>query len=257
MTTEKKTVKQDLVERAVAHLKAYQQYDGHFDDYKLGIVTRRLVSKMGTAFVKNEIVIFNPRVDILPLSSDRFHNVWSSSNKIDTTVNVQHVREIRDRPISYYQAAIIKLTDCDAIESMVVEGYMRDTYHTLDSIDRATFNRAAKKALKDVRLDRDTAAASLDITPIRNEEDEAQALFEKETAIIERFTRASTEHDLASKALDEHFLPLMHALADKGDIDGAEKILRKIPADSITKVFGMDLLRQAKLKLNTQPATTL
>jgi hypothetical protein len=248
-TTTKKTVRHDLVERAIAHMKAYRQYDGHFDDYKLGVVLKTCVGKMGLSFAKNQIVIYNPRVDMLPLSHERFHDVWSTSNKIDTVVDVKYVREIADRRLSLYQEMIMKLTDCDAVEAMIVEGYMRDTYHTLDNIDRATFNRAAKKYLKEAKQDPDTAALSLHTTPIPIEDDEAQLLIEREISIVDIFKRTSDAYDIASKAIENHFLPLIHAAIEKNDIEGARKIQKRMPTECVPCVFALDMIRQAEIKL--------
>ena len=52
---------------------------------------------------------------------------------------------------SLYCKLIIELTKCEPVEAPLVEGLMRDVYGTLDNLDRRTFGREAKKALKDAR----------------------------------------------------------------------------------------------------------
>ncbi len=73
---------------------------------------------------------------------------------------------------------------------------------------------------------------------------------EHQRAIIERFKRASTEYDLASKAIEDHFLPLMRAAIERGDIEAARIIQKEMPADSVPAVFGLDMISQARLKID-------
>jgi hypothetical protein len=52
-----------------------------------------------------------------------------------------------------YERLIIEVTKCRTDEAPMVEGLMRDVYGTLDGLDRKTFQREAKKALRDARAD--------------------------------------------------------------------------------------------------------
>ena len=47
-----------------------------------------------------------------------------------------------------YGRLIIELTGCQPDEAGGVEQIMRDTFHTLDNLDRARFKKEAKLALK-------------------------------------------------------------------------------------------------------------
>lgn len=54
---------------------------------------------------------------------------------------------------SPYQKLIVEFTGCTPEEAPKVERCMRDTYRTLDGIDRRTFKREAKLSLAAVRAD--------------------------------------------------------------------------------------------------------
>jgi hypothetical protein len=52
---------------------------------------------------------------------------------------------------SMYGTIILQLTDAKLEETPAVESRMREIYRTLDGLDRRTFAREAKKALKELR----------------------------------------------------------------------------------------------------------
>lgn len=47
-----------------------------------------------------------------------------------------------------YRALIIESTGCSPLAAAEVEEVMRETYHTLDGLNRKTFVAAAKRAYK-------------------------------------------------------------------------------------------------------------
>ena len=53
--------------------------------------------------------------------------------------------------MSPYEKTIVALTGCSPEEAPAVEGFLRVVYGTLDALDRPTFRREARKALRDVR----------------------------------------------------------------------------------------------------------
>jgi hypothetical protein len=55
--------------------------------------------------------------------------------------------------MSLYAKVILATTKCTPEEAPLVEGLLRSTYGTLDSLDRATFAREGKKCLVEVRAD--------------------------------------------------------------------------------------------------------
>lgn len=75
--------------------------------------------------------------------------------------------------------------------------------------------------------------------------------FEEQESPVAKFERLNAACNRAADELSEHFLPRVRALLESGDIEGAEKLIREIPSESVTKAFALDNLRQAKLKKET------
>ena len=70
-----------------AHSK-YPQYKGHWDDFVPVIVTKRIVSKLGVAFEKDE-------PSIGKRDEEGNFSVYSTRNGIDTLVLAKHVHIIQ------------------------------------------------------------------------------------------------------------------------------------------------------------------
>lgn len=65
-------------------------------------------------------------------------------------------------------------------------------------------------------------------------------------SLIEEYERARAAYNEAENKLSEHYLPRIRELIANGDVEGAESLLHTLPSDSITRVFALDNLRQAR-----------
>lgn len=63
-----------------------------------------------------------------------------------------------------------------------------------------------------------------------------------------KYERLNAACSQAAEELSAHFLPRVRALLESGDVEGAKTLIKKIPSESVTKVFALDALRQATLK---------
>lgn len=70
------TLKKD----AAAQVASYPQYKGHFDDYVLVTMQRKVVTKMGHAFDKGEVTIARPAKE------GDYRTAWSFKNRCDTSI---------------------------------------------------------------------------------------------------------------------------------------------------------------------------
>ncbi|HLD98182.1 MAG TPA: hypothetical protein VI815_02570 [Candidatus Nanoarchaeia archaeon] len=79
-----------LRQNAYEQVMTYPQYKGHFDNYVLIQVKKRIKTKMGNILPKGSITICNPVI-----IDDRFSNksvlVWSFTHKIDITVQCKDI----------------------------------------------------------------------------------------------------------------------------------------------------------------------
>jgi sensor c-di-GMP phosphodiesterase-like protein len=67
-------------------------------------------------------------------------------------------------------------------------------------------------------------------------------------SVADRYRRAHEAEERAHKALEEHYMPRIHALLEQGDIAGAEALKKEIPSDSVCFVFAIDAIQQATRK---------
>lgn len=63
-----------------------------------------------------------------------------------------------------------------------------------------------------------------------------------ETEIIAKYRATEEAHNEASRELKEHFLPLVKAALESGNMAEAKALSRRCP-DSVAKVFIWDLIR--------------
>lgn len=75
-----------LIQIANEQNAKYPQYRGHFDNYVLVRVKRRVKTKLGVAFEKNDIAIADPEV-----RENGFRIVYSNMNGVDTSVNERDI----------------------------------------------------------------------------------------------------------------------------------------------------------------------
>lgn len=82
--------KQQLIARAAAQNAKYPQYQGHFDQYILVRIKRRLKTKMGVAFEAGELAIAQASVKVADefcfQPGKKFRTVYSLSNQVDTSI---------------------------------------------------------------------------------------------------------------------------------------------------------------------------
>lgn len=62
-------IKQELVAQAESQLAQYPQYEGHWDDWTVGLVKRDIKTKAGLAFRKGDAVLVQPIIRDLTESS--------------------------------------------------------------------------------------------------------------------------------------------------------------------------------------------
>lgn len=74
---------------AASTMEKYPQYNGHFDNYKLVKIKRKLVTKMGVAFLKDDVAIARPEPD---KEFEGFVTVWSFRTEVDTSVPAKIVK---------------------------------------------------------------------------------------------------------------------------------------------------------------------
>lgn len=86
-----RTLKRD----ASAVLAQYPQYKGHFDNYVLVRVTKRIKTKGGVAFEAGDVSIANPNTTVCEsgrYKGRRFVTVWSARRMVDTSIKCQDVQ---------------------------------------------------------------------------------------------------------------------------------------------------------------------
>lgn len=69
----------------------YPQYRGHWDGWKLCVVTKNQKTKLGNAFYAGEIAMYNPN-EIRTHENGTFYTVYSVNNGVDTSVNAKNVK---------------------------------------------------------------------------------------------------------------------------------------------------------------------
>lgn len=78
-----------LKSQAEKQNEQWPQYKGHFDNYVLVTVTKRIKTKMGVAFEKGDMAIAVPAIKP-HITTDptwrRFRTVYSFRNQIDTSI---------------------------------------------------------------------------------------------------------------------------------------------------------------------------
>lgn len=67
-------------------------------------------------------------------------------------------------------------------------------------------------------------------------------------SIAQQYEEAYAVYSAMAKKLDEHFLPRIHELLTDRQHDEARAVFRRIPSESVTKVFALDAFRQAGVK---------
>jgi hypothetical protein len=95
-----------ITEAAAAHAQ-YPQYEGHWDNWRVAEITRRVRTKMGVAFQAGDLVLVAPQTTtekVAPRSrqpiayedwpTKEFATAYSRRNGIDTAVPVPYVREV-------------------------------------------------------------------------------------------------------------------------------------------------------------------
>jgi hypothetical protein len=84
-----------LKKAAEAQVAAYPQYKGHFDSYILVQVTRKVTTKGGLAFNKNELALAKAEThspECGPFVGKQFRTVWSANNGCDVSIPESSVR---------------------------------------------------------------------------------------------------------------------------------------------------------------------
>lgn len=129
---------------------------------------------------------------------------------------------------------------------------MNTVQHRIDTLTRFIEEHATEKTSTE------SAAEQLDLLLFIGNVlglDQAVGLVRRRIAEQEspaaKFERLNSACNQAAEELSAHFLPRVHALLEKGDVEEAEQLVRQIPSESVTKVFALDALRQAKLKKET------
>lgn len=69
---------------------------------------------------------------------------------------------------------------------------------------------------------------------------------EDEQQLVERYQKILKEFDNACKDVESHFLSLVKAAIEKGDLNQAREILNRCP-DNVTSVFIWEAIRNANL----------
>jgi hypothetical protein len=85
--------KERLKAAAEARVAQYPQYKGHFDMYILVCIKRKVKSKSGLAFEKDELAIAKPLAE-LSTNGKFYYTVWSHRNGVDTSVRDKDVELI-------------------------------------------------------------------------------------------------------------------------------------------------------------------
>lgn len=96
-------IREILKTAAAGQVAQYPQYRGHFDDYVLVRARKTIKTKMGQAFVKDELAIAYPviydqeRIDrhgrVKPYQTIV---VWSNNNRCDTHVLLNEIQILED-----------------------------------------------------------------------------------------------------------------------------------------------------------------
>jgi len=68
--------------------------------------------------------------------------------------------------------------------------------------------------------------------------------------LVDAFETTREAHEAAARAIEKHFLPLLHAAIARRDEAAAREIVRRIPSNSVANAFALDAMRQAKFTLN-------
>jgi hypothetical protein len=80
---------------ASKQVEKFPQYSNHFNDYVLGIITKKVISRhKDLIFDKDNIVLINPDpVNYFCLEDDSPHFlIWDFTMKMDTIVSKKHFR---------------------------------------------------------------------------------------------------------------------------------------------------------------------
>ena len=79
-----------LIAKALGQMARYPQYANHFDDFVLVKIKKNIRTKMGFAFLKDEVTIAAPvtRTDLLGIENKvtTTRQVWSFTNAVDTLI---------------------------------------------------------------------------------------------------------------------------------------------------------------------------
>lgn len=142
--------------------------------------------------------------------------------------------------MSYYQKAIIECCGCTAEEAPKVEQLMRDTYRTLDGLSKAAFKKEAKLCLKALRSDPELSRL-MDRPKVMA----APVPKDPKAEVVAEFLASRERYEAAEKALNTLFMDPAYAASKAGDVETCTRLMQECP-ESVTKVFLMDALRQAK-----------
>ncbi len=88
--TDTKTAAQIKTQAQALHAQ-YPQYKGHWDNYRLVRVNRRIKTKAGVAFIKGEVSIGIERTNDSIRELDGCVVVYSCSNNMDTVLSAHKV----------------------------------------------------------------------------------------------------------------------------------------------------------------------
>ena len=83
---------QELRDRAAADMAQWPQYKGYFDRHQLCTVKRDVRTKLGKAFFKGEVTIFNPERTFT--DEPDYVSVYSFSNKCCTMIKRKSIQEV-------------------------------------------------------------------------------------------------------------------------------------------------------------------
>lgn len=74
---------------------------------------------------------------------------------------------------------------------------------------------------------------------------------ETEWKLVERFNKVNAEYEALNKEIEAYFMPLVHAalkLPVQEELTEAMSLMRRCPADTVTRVFILDAIRQEKIR---------
>ena len=80
---------QQLKSQAASQVAQYPQYDRHFEDCTLAVIKRRIRTKLGVAFERNETVLLFPPD---PRDGVGYRTAWSMSNRVTTLVKENDIQ---------------------------------------------------------------------------------------------------------------------------------------------------------------------